>query len=147
MVAELRDNLSTMRAVLPEDVKLSLDFDQSPYVTGAVGGVVQESVLGALLTGLMVLLFLRDWRSVIIVVLTIPLSLMGSLIGLWVCGQTINLMTLGGLSLAVGILVDEATVVIENIHVRMQKEPTVAWAVLLGTAETMVPILLAMLCI
>jgi multidrug efflux pump subunit AcrB len=145
VVGELKDNLAAMQSQLPEDVKLSLDFDQSPYVTGAIGGVVQESILGALLTGLMVLLFLRDWRSVIIVVLTIPLSLMGALIGLWLTGQSVNLMTLGGLALAVGILVDEATVVIENIHTRLTREPTVAWAVLLGTAETTVPILLAML--
>jgi multidrug efflux pump subunit AcrB len=144
---ELKDNLAQMQTQLPEDVKLRLEFDQSPYVTGAVGGVVQESALGALLTGLMVLLFLRDWRSVIVVVLTIPLSLMGSLIGLWLTGQSINLMTLGGLSLAVGILVDEATVVIENIHTWMGKCPSLARSILVGTAETTVPILLAMLCI
>ena len=95
----------------------------------------------------MVLLFLRDWRSVIVVVFTIPLALMGALFGLWLCGQTINLMTLGGLSLAVGILVDEATVVIENIHTQMGKHKSIASAVLIGTAETTVPDMLAMLCI
>ncbi len=124
-----------------------MEFDQSPYVTGAVGGVVQESAIGAVLTGLMVLLFLGDWRSVIVVVLTIPLSLMGALIGLFITGQSINLMTLGGMSLAVGILVDMGTVVIENIHTQMGKKPSLARAVLVGTAETTVPILLAMLCI
>jgi multidrug efflux pump subunit AcrB len=144
---ELKDNLAQMQSQLPEDVKLGLEFDQSPYVTGAVGGVIEESALGAILTGLMVLLFLRDWRSVIVVVLTIPLSLMGALIGLWLTGQSINLMTLGGLSLAVGILVDESTVVIENIHTWMGKCPSLARAILEGTAETTVPILLAMLCI
>jgi multidrug efflux pump subunit AcrB len=95
----------------------------------------------------MVLLFLGDWRSVIVVVLTIPLSLMGSLIGLFITGQSINLMTLGGMSLAVGILVDMGTVVIENIHTQMGKTPSLARAVFVGTAETTVPILLAMLCI
>jgi multidrug efflux pump subunit AcrB len=147
VVNNLKANLERMRSVLPEDVKLTLEFDQSPYVTGAVGGVVEESALGAVLTGLMVLLFLRDWRSVVVVVLTIPLALMGAVLGLWLAGQTINLMTLGGLSLAVGILVDEATVVIENIHTQMGKCASIAWAVLIGAAETLVPNLLAMLCI
>ncbi len=88
-----------------------------------------------------------DWRSVVVVVLTIPLSLMGALIGLFITGQSINLMTLGGMSLAVGILVDMGTVVIENIHTQMAKQPSLARAVFVGTAETTVPILLAMLCI
>jgi len=147
VATQLKNNMEDMRNVLPRDCKLELEFDQSPYVTGAVGGVVQESAIGAVLTGLMVLLFLRDWRSVIVVVLTIPLSLMGALIGLLITGQSINLMTLGGMSLAVGILVDEGTVVIENIHTQMGKQPYLSRAVLVGTAETMVPILLAMLCI
>jgi multidrug efflux pump subunit AcrB len=147
VATQLKNNMEDMRGVLPKDCKLELEFDQSPYVTGAVGGVVQESAIGAVLTGLMVLLFLRDWRSVIVVVLTIPLSLMGALIGLYITGQSINLMTLGGMSLAVGILVDEGTVVIENIHTQMGKKPALSRAVLVGTAETMVPILLAMLCI
>jgi multidrug efflux pump subunit AcrB len=144
---QLKDNLKLMRSQLDEGCELKLEFDQSPYVTGAVGGVVQESAIGALLTGLMVLLFLGDWRSVIVVVLTIPLSLMGALIGLFITGQSINLMTLGGMSLAVGILVDMGTVVIENIHTQMTREPSLARAVLVGTGETIVPILLAMLCI
>jgi multidrug efflux pump subunit AcrB len=147
VVNELRANLARMQSVLPDDVKLTLEFDQSPYVTGAIGGVVEESALGAILTGLMVLLFLRDWRSVVVVVLTIPLALMGAVFGLWLVGQTINLMTLGGLSLAVGILVDEATVVIENIHTQMGKTTFVPQAVFEGTAETLVPNVLAMLCI
>ncbi len=147
VVDELRANLPRMQSLLPDDVKLSLEFDQSPYVTGAIGGVVEESALGAILTGLMVLLFLRDWRSVIVVVLTIPLALMGAVFGLWLVGQTINLMTLGGLSLAVGILVDEATVVIENIHTQMGKTRFIPRAVFDGTAETLVPNMLAMLCI
>jgi multidrug efflux pump subunit AcrB len=147
VVDGLKANLGQMQSVLPEDVKLTLEFDQSPYVTGAIGGVVEESALGAILTGLMVLLFLRDWRSVVVVLLTIPLALMGAVFGLWMVGQTINLMTLGGLSLAVGILVDEATVVIENIHTQMGKNSSIARAVLIGTSETAAPNLLAMLCI
>jgi multidrug efflux pump subunit AcrB len=147
VVNELKENIEQMRAVLPPDVKLTLEFDQSPYVTNAVTNVVQESAIGALLTGLMVFLFLRDLRSVLVVVLTIPLALMGAVLGLWLCGQTINLMTLGGLALAVGILVDEGTVVIENIHTQMGKHESLPWAILVGTAETTVPNMLAMLCI
>ena len=100
-----------------------------------------------LLTGLMVLLFLRDWRSVIVVVLNIPFALLGALVALWLTGQTINLMTLGGLALAVGILVDEATVEVENIHTQMEQTSSMALAVWRGNAETAVPRLLAMLCI
>src|SRR5439155_25058967 len=122
-------------------------FDQSPHVTNAVQSVAIEAILGAVLTGLMVLLFLRDWRSVIVVVLNIPLALTGSLVALALTGQTINLMTLGGLALSVGILVDEATVEVENIHTQMEHTDSVALAVRRGNQETAVPRLLAMLCI
>jgi multidrug efflux pump subunit AcrB len=147
VVNGLRNSLDRMRSVLPEDVKLSLEFDQSPYVTNATRGVRDQSAIGAILTGIMVLLFLRDWRTVVVVLLTIPLALMGAVLGLWAIGQTINLMTLGGLSLAVGILVNTATVVIENIHTHMAKSTSIAEAVKNGTSETIIPILLAMLCI
>src|SRR5579864_8682184 len=115
VVKNVRDALPSMRAVLPPDINVDFVFDQSPTVTRAVNSLAFEGMLGAALTGLMVLLFLRDWRSVIIVVLNIPFALMGALLALWLTGQTINLMTLGGLALAIGILVDEATVEIENI--------------------------------
>jgi len=147
VVREVRANLQRMQDVLPEDIRVSFEFDQSPYVTRAIWGVAGEGLLGAVLTGLMVLLFLRDWRSVIVVVLNIPLALLGALIALWLTGQGINLMTLGGLALAVGILVDEATVEVENIHTQMERTPSIARAVRLGNAETAVPRLLAMLCI
>src|SRR5271168_2213539 len=147
VATQLRNNMDDMRTVLPKDCKLELEFDQSPNVTGAVGGVKTQSYIGAVLTGLMVLLFLRDWRAVIVVVLTIPASLMGALIGLFITGQTINLMTLGGLSLAIGIIEGTAIVVIENIHTQLGKPQSVPQAVLAGTAETMVPILLSILCI
>jgi len=136
-----------MRAAVPEDIEVSFEFDQSPYVTRAVWGVGMEALLGAALTGLMVLLFLRDWRSVIVVVLNIPFALLGSIVGLWLTGQTINLMTLGGLALAVGILVDEATVEVENIHTQFAHTPNIARAVRRGNHETAVPRLLAMLCV
>jgi multidrug efflux pump subunit AcrB len=145
VVKNVRAELPKMRAVLPDDIEIGFEFDQSPYVTNSINGVLFESALAAILVGLMVLLFLRDWRSVVIVVLNIPLALIGSIVALALCGQTINLMTLGGLSLAVGILVDEATVEVENIHTQMLKSESMAVAVRQGNAETAVPRFLAML--
>src|SRR5580704_5802138 len=147
VVNEVKANLPNMRAAIPEDIDVSFEFDQSPYVTRAIWGVGTEALLGAALTGLMVLLFLRDWRSVIVVVLNIPFALLSSIVGLWLTGQTINLMTLGGLALAVGILVDEATVEVENIHTQFEHTPNIARAVRRGNHETAVPRLLAMLCV
>ncbi len=147
VVSRVKADLSKMQAVLPDDIKVRFEFDQSPYVTNSIKGVVFEGALAAVLVGLMVLIFLRDWRSVVVVVLNIPLSLVGSIVALALTGQTINLMTLGGLALAVGILVDEATVEIENIHTQMLKTDSLAVAVRRGNAETAVPRLLAMLCI
>jgi multidrug efflux pump subunit AcrB len=147
VVNEVKRALPKMKAVLPDDIDVSFEFDQSPYVTRAVGSLAIEGVLGAALTGLMVLVFLRDWRSALVVVLNIPLALMAAVIGLWLSGNTINLMTLGGLALAIGILVDEATVEVENIHTQFVHTPEIARAVRLGNAQTAVPRLLAMLCI
>jgi multidrug efflux pump subunit AcrB len=143
----VKANLPKFQSVLPADVKVSYEFDQSPYVTRAIGGLVLEGALGAVLTGLMVWLFLRDWRSALIVVINIPLSLMGSVLALWLTRQTINIMTLGGLALAVGILVDEATVSIENIHSHLMRGRSIGRAALDATTETTVPRLLAMFCI
>ena len=123
VVDEVKKNIPRFQSVLPDDIKVSYEFDQSGYVRQAIGSLFLESLLGALLTGLMVLIFLRDWRSVLIVIINIPLALMSSVLALWVCGQTINIMTLGGLALAVGILVDESTVTIENIHSHLAREP------------------------
>ena len=147
VVSNVKAALPKMQAVLPEDINVRFEFDQTPYVKRAIQGLATEGALGAILTGLMVLLFLRDWRSVLVVVLNIPLALMGALIGLWLTGNSINLMTLGGLALAVGILVDEATVEVENIHTQFAHTPDIARAVRLGNAQTAVPRLLAMLCI
>jgi multidrug efflux pump subunit AcrB len=143
----VKANLPKFQSVLPADVKVSYEFDQSPYVTRAIGGLTLEGALGAALTGLMVLLFLRDWRSALLVVINIPLSLMGSVLALWLTKQTINIMTLGGLALAVGILVDEATVCIENIHTHLTRGRPINVAALEATTETTMPRLLAMLCI
>jgi multidrug efflux pump subunit AcrB len=147
VVNEVKHALPKMQEALPDDIHVSFEFDQSPYVTRAIQGLALEGSLGAALTGLMVFLFLRDWRSVIVVVLNIPLALMGSIVALWLTGETINLMTLGGLALAVGILVDEATVEVENIHTQLEHGHAIPRAVRLGNAQTAVPRLLAMLCI
>jgi RND family efflux transporter MFP subunit len=147
VIQAVRANLDAMRKSIPDDIEVHLEFDQSPFVTRSMWGVGTEGLLGACLTGLMVLLFLRDWRSVIVVVLNIPFALLGSLIALWLTGQTLNLMTLGGLALAVGILVDESTVEVENIHTQMEHCSNIARATRLGNAETAVPRLLAMLCV
>src|SRR5579875_3130258 len=130
-----------------DEVKVTFEFDESPTVLAAVESVATEGAIGATLTGLMIMLFLRDLRSVIVVVSNIPLALLGSLFGLWVTGNTINIMSLGGLALAIGILVDEATVEVENVHAQMQRTHNVATAVLRGNMITAVPRLLALLCI
>jgi multidrug efflux pump subunit AcrB len=147
VVNAVKANLPRMQDQLPEDISVRFEFDQSGYIRRALWGLGLEGMLGAALTGLMVLLFLRDWRSVLVVVLNIPFALLGSVVALWVTGQSINLMTLGGLALAVGILVDEATVEVENIHTQMDRTGSIARAVRRGNAETAVPRLLAMLCI
>lgn len=116
VVNNIRAALPQLRNAVPEDVKISYEFDQSVYVTNSLKSLITEGILGALLTGLMVLLFLRDWRSVIIVIVTIPISILSAVILMNLFGQTINIMTLSGLALAIGVLVDQATVTIENIH-------------------------------
>jgi multidrug efflux pump subunit AcrB len=143
----VKANLSKFQSAVPADVKVSYEFDQSPYVLRAIRGLTLEGGLGAALTGLMILLFLRDWRSALIVVINIPLSLMAALLALWVSNQTVNIMTLGGLALSVGILVDEATVCIENIHTHLMRGNPLRRAARDATTETSVPRLLAMLCI
>ncbi len=139
--------LPSFRNVVPEDVEITLEFDQSGYVIAAIRSLVNEAMLGAALTGLMVLLFLRDWRSALIVITTIPSALLAAVVWLWASGQTVNIMTLGGLALAVGVLVDEATVEIENIHTHLAGGLSRARAVLDACRKTAVPRLLSMLCI
>jgi multidrug efflux pump subunit AcrB len=147
VVNAVKQNMARFQAIMPDDVTVSYKFDQSPVVYRAIESVGVEGALGAGLTGLMVLLFLRDLRAVLIVVLNIPLALLGSIVILNLTGNTINIMTLGGLALAIGILVDEATVEIENIHTQMEHTPSMARAVRQGNMETAVPRLLALLCI
>jgi multidrug efflux pump subunit AcrB len=147
VVSDIHKAMPLFKGVLPDDVDISFAFDESPTVVTAVRNVATEGLIGATLTGLMILIFLRDWRSVVVVVFNIPMALLGSLFALWLTGNTINIMTLGGLALAIGILVDEATVSIENIYVQMARTPSLARAVERGSNETAVPRLLALLCI
>jgi multidrug efflux pump subunit AcrB len=147
VIDAVRAAIPTFQKVLPEDVNVSLQFDQSPYVTNSLRGLILEGLLGAALTGLMVLIFLRDWRSALIVILNIPFALLSAVVLLWVTGQTINIMTLGGLALAVGVLVDEATVEIENIHTRMLPGVSRARAVVEACSRTAIARLLSMFCI
>jgi multidrug efflux pump subunit AcrB len=147
VVADIHRAMASFKAVLPEGVDIRYKFDESPTVVAAITSVATEGAIGAILTGLMILLFLRDWRSVIVVVFNIPMALLTSLLVLWLTGNTINIMTLGGLALSIGMLVDEATVSIENIHVQMTRTPSLARAVERGSNETAIARLLAMLCI
>jgi multidrug efflux pump subunit AcrB len=145
VVSEVKANLGRFQSLVPDDITVSYELDQSTNVSAALESVLREALLGALLTGLMVLVFLRDWRSSAIVVVTIPFALLSAVVALWGAGQTINIMTLGGLALAVGILVDEATVAVENIHTHLSRGTPVARAILDASGEVVVPRLLAML--
>jgi len=147
VVSEVKANLPRFQALVPDDITVSYELDQSDNVRDALNSVVREAVLGALLTGLMVLVFLGDWRSSVIVVSTIPFALLTAVVALWAAGQTLNVMTLGGLALAVGVLVDEATVAIENIHTHAAGGMPIARAVLDASGEVVVPRLLAMLAV
>ncbi|MGB8062899.1 MAG: efflux RND transporter permease subunit, partial [Candidatus Sulfotelmatobacter sp.] len=147
VVNEVRNSLPRFQSLIPEDIKISYELDQSLYVREALSSVLHEGLLGALLTGLTILFFLRDWRSSLIVVITIPFALLSAVVALWATGQTINIMTLGGLALAVGVLVDEGTVLMENIHVHLTNGEPKAHAVLNASREVAIPRLLAMLCV
>ncbi len=147
VVKTVRASLAQFQAVVPQDIKIEYQFDQSSYVRNSLLSVVREGLLGAALTGLMVLLFLRDLRSALIVAVTIPFALLAAVVALWGAGQTVNIMTLGGLALAVGILVDESTVVMENIHSHLAQGRGRAVAVLEASKEVQIPRLLAMLCV
>ncbi|HUS07510.1 MAG TPA: efflux RND transporter permease subunit, partial [Bryobacteraceae bacterium] len=147
VIERVKNALPAMKAVVPQDVDIRIEFDQSPYVTNSIRGLITEGLIGAGLTGLMVLLFLRDWRSALIVLITIPFALLGAVVGLWAAGQTINIMTLGGLALAVGVLVDEATVSIESVHTHLAAGVPLARAVWEAAKKTAVARMLAMLSI
>jgi len=147
VVNEVKQNLARFRSLVPSDIDITYEFDQSGHVKSSLLSVAREGLFGALLTGLVVLLFLGDWRSSLIVVVTIPFALLTAVVALWAAGQTINIMTLGGLALAVGVLVDEGTVVMENTHTHLAQGVRRARAVLDASKEVVVPRLLAMLAV
>jgi multidrug efflux pump subunit AcrB len=154
----VKGSLGKFQAVLPAGMRVSFELDRSPAIGRALAGVQWEALLGGLLAGAVTLIFLRDWRSAMVVVVNIPIALAAAVFGLWLGGQTLNLMTLGGLALAVGILVDESIVCLENIHAHVGRgrgmevsgsalKTSVAQSALQGTLETTGPRLLAMLCV
>ena len=147
VVNNIKAALPELQNSIPEDVQLSYEFDQSGYVLNALKNLVTEGTLGAILTGLMVLLFLRDWRSVVIVVITIPISILTAVILLGLFGQTINIMTLSGLALAIGVLVDQATVSIENIHQHLEMGKPKGRAIWEACKEIIFPEFLILICI
>jgi CzcA family heavy metal efflux pump len=147
VVEGIRDLLPRVAQTLPPELKIVPIADQSIFVRGAVNGVIREAVIAACLTGLMILLFLGSWRSTLIIALSIPLSILTSVMILSFLGETINIMTLGGLALAVGILVDDATVTIENIERYFEEGHTQRDAILEGAAQIAVPALVSTLCI
>lgn len=146
-VKNIKASLDKFRHILPEDVSVSYEFDQSSYIERSLSNLIHEGLLGAIFTGLMVLLFLRDPRAALIVVLTIPIAILSAVSVLYLFGQTINIMTLSGLALSIGILVDEATVTIENIHQHLEVGKPKQRAVLDAALEISIPKLLILLSI
>lgn len=147
VVTALKARLPEMRSLLPDDIQVSYEFDQSIFVINSVKSLLFEGGLGALLTGLAVLLFLGDWRSSLIVIITIPVSVVAAVLCLNLAGQTINIMTLSGLALAIGVLVDQATVTIENIHQHLEMGKPRMQAIYDACKEVALPLLLILLCI
>ena len=147
VASRVRSALPKIMATLPKDLRLSLLFDQSRFVRAAIQGVTREATIAAGLTALMILLFLGSWRSTLIVAVSIPLSILVSIIVLSLFGQTLNVMTLGGLALAVGILVDDATVEIENIHRNQAMGKPIVSAILDGAQQIAVPAFVSTLAI
>jgi len=147
VVQTLRKRIPEMKSLLPDDVNISYEFDQSVFVINSAKSLMTEGILGAVLTGLMVLLFLRDWRSSLVVIITIPVAVLSAVFFLKMAGQTINIMTLSGLALAIGILVDQATVTIENIHQHLEMGSPKKKAILDACSEISFPLLLILLCI
>ena len=143
----INEKLPRIRASLPPELKIAATSDQSVFVRAAISGVIREAVIASALTGLLILLFLASWRSTFIITISIPLSILASVICLSALGETINIMTLGGLALAVGILVDDATVTIENINYHLEQGKDVETAILDGARQIALPALVSTLCI
>src|SRR5271156_4014938 len=147
IIAGIKQKVIDVRDQMPDALRIGFIGDQSVFVRGAITGVAYEGVIAALLTSVMILLFLGSWRSTLIIAVSIPLSVLGAIVMLWAIGETLNIMTLGGLALAVGILVDEATVTIENINYHLEQGKEVEQAILDGANQIVVPAFVSLLCI
>src|ERR1043166_6832656 len=147
IIAGIKERVEQLKSILPENLTITLIGDQSVFVEAAVSGVIHEGIIAAALTSLMILIFLGSWRSTVIIATSIPLSILGALGMLWVLGETLNIMTLGGLALAVGILVDDATVTIENINWHLEQGKEVETSILDGAAQIVTPAFVSLLCI
>ncbi|MET0969662.1 MAG: efflux RND transporter permease subunit [Tardiphaga sp.] len=147
IIAGIKQKVIDFKPSLPDALKIAYVGDQSGFVRGAISGVATEGAIAALLTSIMILLFLGSWRSTIIIAVSIPLSILGAIIMLSLIGETLNIMTLGGLALAVGILVDDATVTIENINYHLENGKDVEPAILDGANQIVVPAFVSLLCI
>jgi multidrug efflux pump subunit AcrB len=147
IIAGIKQQVEELKAILPSALNIAQIGDQSVFVKGAVSGVIYEGTIAAALTSLMILLFLGSWRSTLIIAISIPLSVLGSIATLAALGETLNIMTLGGLALAVGILVDDATVTIENINWHLEQGKEVETAIMDGAAQIVTPAFVSLLCI
>ncbi len=147
IIAGIKQKVIDVKASLPEALKIGFIGDQSLFVRGAIAGVAYEGIIAALLTSVMILLFLGSWRSTIIIAVSIPLSVLGAIVMLSAIGETLNIMTLGGLALAVGILVDDATVTIENINWHLEQGKEVETSILDGANQIVTPAFVSLLCI
>jgi multidrug efflux pump subunit AcrB len=147
IISGIKQLLPSVAQTMPASLKLTAVGDQSVFVTSAVSGVVREGAIAAALTGMMILLFLGSWRSTLIITVSIPLAILASVTALSLLGETINVMTLGGLALAVGILVDDATVTIENINWHLERGKEIETAILDGAQQIVVPATVSLLCI
>jgi CzcA family heavy metal efflux pump len=147
VVQGIKDALPLLKQQLPDSLKIDILSDQSLFVKAAVNGVMREGAIAGILTSLMILLFLGSWRSTVIIATSIPLAILAAVMALWITGQTLNIMTLGGLALAVGLLVDDATVTIENINWHLEKGKTVYQAIMDGARQIVQPAFVSLLCI
>ena len=147
IIAGIRQKVIDVRNTLPDALRIDFVGDQGVFVRSAISGVAFEGIIAALLTSVMILLFLGSWRSTLIIAVSIPLSALGAITMLWALGETLNIMTLGGLALAVGILVDEATVTIENINWHLEQGKPVETAIMDGANQIVVPAFVSLLCI
>ena len=147
IIAGVKQKIVDVRNTLPDALRIGFIGDQGVFVRSAITGVAYEGIIAALLTSVMILLFLGSWRSTLIIAVSIPLSVMGAIAMLWGLGETLNIMTLGGLALAVGILVDEATVTIENINWHLEHGKPVEMAIMDGANQIVVPAFVSLLCI